>query len=132
MSYPLRLVGEKVVVRDFTLRGEDIGCAIAADEWGHGYSTDAHRVMLDFAFHELGVERVAGWIPLDNEQRIEALEEHGAVGKLGFVTDEIRRDHMFINGSWRDCDLKSVSAEEWSRRRERIAARRTAGGATGG
>ncbi len=73
-------------------QGEDIGCAIAADEWGHGYSTDAHRVILDFAFHELGVQRVAGWIPRDNEQRIKALEEHGALGRLGFATDEIR--HM--------------------------------------
>ncbi|WP_172387061.1 GNAT family N-acetyltransferase [Streptomyces sp. MNP-20] len=61
-------------------QGEDIGCAIAADEWGRGYSTDAHRVILDFAFHQLGVQRVAGWIPLDNEQRIKALDEHGAVG----------------------------------------------------
>ncbi|WP_369359990.1 hypothetical protein [Streptomyces sp. cg2] len=66
--------------------------------------------------------------PLDNEQRIKALDEHGALGKLGCATDEIRRNHVFINGSWRDCDLNSVSAEEWSRRRERIVARREESG----
>ncbi|MFF4602341.1 hypothetical protein ACFY12_06220 [Streptomyces sp. NPDC001339] len=57
---------------------------------------------------------------------------HGALGKLGFATDEIRRNHVLINGSWRDCNLNSVSAEAWSRRRERIIARREADGATGG
>ncbi|MGW1071437.1 GNAT family N-acetyltransferase [Streptomyces sp. NPDC002537] len=103
---------------------EDIGCAIASDEWGHGYGTDAHCVILDFAFRELGVRRVSGWIPLDNEPRMKALEEHGALGKLGFSPDRIQPDHRFINGAWRDCMLNSVSAEEWNRRRELIAVRR--------
>ncbi|MFI9723574.1 GNAT family N-acetyltransferase [Streptomyces sp. NPDC052396] len=98
-------------------RGEDIGCAIAADAWGRGYGADAHRLILDFAFRDLGVERVCGWIPLDNTTRMTALEENGALGKLGFAPDEVRRDHVFINGAWRDCMLNSVSAEEWARRR---------------
>ncbi|MEI5102837.1 GNAT family protein [Streptomyces sp. PmtG] len=112
--------------------GEEIGCAIAADEWGHGYSTDAHRVIRDFAFQQPGVQRVCGWIPLDNERRIKAFDEHGAVGGLGFATDEIRRDHVFINGAWRDCNLNSVSAQEWSRRRESLVARPEPDEASGG
>ncbi|MBH1937123.1 GNAT family N-acetyltransferase [Streptomyces sp. AV19] len=188
MTYPLRLTGDKVVVRDFTIadvddmqrvfgddrvtewlsfdsrdrdatqeriqsaiknahrtprtefylavalpdddraigfvrlvhsghEGEEIGCAIAAEEWGRGYGNDAHVVILDYAFRELGVERVAGWIALDNTTRMRALEPDGALGRLGFAPDEVRRDHVFINGAWRDCMLNSVSAEEWNRRR---------------
>lgn len=105
-------------------RAENIGCAVAADEWGHGYGTEAHCVILDFAFTELGVERVGGWIPLDNTARIKALEEDGALGILGFKEDCVQRNYRFINGSWRDCNLNSVSAAEWSRRRERFVGRR--------
>ncbi|WP_372407100.1 GNAT family N-acetyltransferase [Streptomyces luteireticuli] len=97
-------------------RGEEIGCAIAADEWGRGYGDDAHRVLLDFAFGELELERVAGWIPLANTKRMKALDENGALGRLGFVPDRVAPRYVFINGTWWDCMLNSVTAEEWRRR----------------
>ncbi|WP_146166711.1 GNAT family N-acetyltransferase [Streptosporangium nondiastaticum] len=109
-----RAIGFVRLVRSGT-RGEDIGCAIAADEWGRGYSTDAHHVLLDFAFRSLGLERGSGWILLDNTARITSLEE-GSLARLGFTTDCVARRHQFINGAWRDCNLNSVSAEEWDRR----------------
>ncbi|MGW5116052.1 GNAT family N-acetyltransferase [Streptomyces noursei] len=111
-----RAIGFVRLVRSGS-QGEDIGCAIAADEWGRGYSTDAHVVLLDFAFGNLGLEKVSGWIPVDNAKRINSLVEGGSLARLGFATDRVARRHEFINGAWRDCNLNSVSAADWSHRR---------------
>ncbi|MGW5819402.1 GNAT family N-acetyltransferase [Streptomyces noursei] len=111
-----RAIGFVRLVRSGS-QGEDIGCAIAADEWGRGYSTDAHVVLLDFAFGSLGLEKVSGWIPADKAKRINSLAEGGSLARLKFTTDRVVRRHQFINGAWRDCNLNSVSAADWSHRR---------------
>jgi [ribosomal protein S5]-alanine N-acetyltransferase len=87
-----------------------LGYAIGADHWGHGYATDAARVLLDFAFGTLGRHRVTAAIGPENEASI------AVVKRLGFTYEGHLRDHVFTNGAWRDSLLYSLLEAEHSPR----------------
>lgn len=85
-----------------------LGYAIAAQEWGRGYSTDAARALVTYAFKELGLHRITAAIGPDNAASIAVVQQ------LGFAREGVLRDHVFTNGAWRDSVLFSVLAHEWS------------------
>jgi len=85
-----------------------LGYAIHADHWGHGYATDASRVMLRFAFTTLGRHRVTAAIGPENEASI------AVVKRLGFTYEGHLRDHVFTNGAWRDSLLYSLLEPEYT------------------
>ena len=88
--------------------GAKLGYAIHADQWGHGYATDAARTMLSFAFGPLHRHRVTAAIGPENEASI------GVVKRLGFTYEGHLRDHVFTNGAWRDSLLYSLLESEFS------------------
>lgn len=87
-----------------------LGYAIAADEWGRGYATDAARTLTDFAFRVLQLHRVSAAIGPENAASITLVE------RLGFTKEGVLRDHVFTNSSWRDSVLYSVLEHEWQPR----------------
>ena len=84
-----------------------LGYAIAADEWGCGYATDAARTLTDFAFRVLQLHRVSAAIGPEHTASITLVE------RLGFTREGVLRDHVFTNGSWRDSVLYSILEHEW-------------------
>ncbi|WP_327328710.1 GNAT family N-acetyltransferase (plasmid) [Streptomyces sp. NBC_01210] len=84
-----------------------LGYAVAAEEWGRGYATDAARTLTTYAFAELGLHRISAAIGPENAASITMVE------KLGFTREGVLRDHVFTNGAWRDSVLYSVLAHEW-------------------
>ncbi|MER6103717.1 GNAT family protein [Streptomyces sp. NPDC001832] len=84
-----------------------LGYAIAAQEWGRGYATDAARCLTSYAFAELGLHRVSAAIGPSNLASIALVE------KLGFQKEGVLRDHVHTNGGWRDSILYSVLEDEW-------------------
>jgi [ribosomal protein S5]-alanine N-acetyltransferase len=89
------------------IQAAKLGFAVAADEWGHGYATDAARTLTAFAFRELGLHRVSAAIGPTNTTSMLL------VTKLGFIPEGRIRDHVFTNGAWRDSVLYSVLKQEW-------------------
>jgi ribosomal-protein-alanine N-acetyltransferase len=87
--------------------GAKLGYAIHADHWGHGYATDAARVLVRFAFGTLGKHRVTAAIGPENEASI------AVVKRLGFSYEGHLRDHVFTNGGWRDSLLFSLLEHEY-------------------
>jgi ribosomal-protein-alanine N-acetyltransferase len=92
------------------VRAGKLGYAIRADQWGHGFATDAATTMLDFGFTSLGLHRISAAIGPDNATSIAVVE------RLGFRYEGRLRDHVFTNGQWRDSQLFSMLADEWSAR----------------
>lgn len=84
-----------------------LGYAIRADQWGHGYATDAARTLIDFGFRQLDLHRISVAIGPDNAPSI-ALTE-----RLGFTSEGRIRHHVWTNEAWRDSLLYSVLADEW-------------------
>jgi [ribosomal protein S5]-alanine N-acetyltransferase len=90
------------------VRAGKLGYAIRADQWGHGYATDAVHTLADFGFRQLGLHRVSAAIGPDNAASIRVAE------RLGMRYEGRIRDHVFTNGAWRDSLLYSVLDREWA------------------
>jgi ribosomal-protein-alanine N-acetyltransferase len=65
--------------------------------------------MLRFAFETLGLHRVSAAIGPEN------LASIAVVKRLGFSYEGRIRHHVFTNGAWRDSQLYSLLADEWTR-----------------
>lgn len=74
-----------------------------------GYTEDAVRVSLDFAFDHLNLHRVeASCLPSN-------LASKGLLTKLGFTGEGLARGYLRINGAWRDHLLFAILKEDWRR-----------------
>ncbi len=77
--------------------------------WGRGYGTDATRVLLRYAFEQLGLNRVELWVYAFNPRAIRAYE------KAGFTREGIKRQGLYRNGKFHDEYLMGILREEWEK-----------------
>jgi [ribosomal protein S5]-alanine N-acetyltransferase len=89
------------------VRAAKLGYAVRADQWGHGYATDAARTLLAFGFGQLGLHRVSAAIGPDNAASV------AVVDRLGFRYEGRIRHHVHTNGAWRDSLLYSLLENEF-------------------
>jgi RimJ/RimL family protein N-acetyltransferase len=75
--------------------------------WGRGYGTEVTRLMLCFAFQELGLHRVSLRVAAYNMRAIRCYE------KCGFRREGVERDSFFVDGKWHDDVLMAILREEW-------------------
>jgi RimJ/RimL family protein N-acetyltransferase len=78
--------------------------------WGHGYGTEATRLMLDHAFGTLGLHRIALTVFEFNERAIRAYR------RCGFVVEGRARESIWRDGRWWDELSMSILASEWRAR----------------
>jgi RimJ/RimL family protein N-acetyltransferase len=81
------------------------------DAWGHGYGTEATQLMLDHAFGNLGLHRIALYVFEFNERAIRAYR------RCGFVVEGRSRESIWRDGRWWDELVMSVLESDWRRRR---------------
>lgn len=116
---------EGQVVGDLMLRPEDpwsqaevrdqargtqaeIGWCLAPDFQGHGYATEAVRVLLDIAFGQLGLRRVVANAFAANTASL------AIMGRLGMRQEMYAvRDSLHRSGEWMDGVVYALLAEEW-------------------
>jgi RimJ/RimL family protein N-acetyltransferase len=93
------------------------------DAWGHGYGSEATRLMVDHAFASLGLHRVALSVFAFNERAIRAYL------RVGFEIEGRSREAIWRDGRWWDELHMSVLEPEWrtSRWQERAVADGRAG-----
>jgi RimJ/RimL family protein N-acetyltransferase len=78
-------------------RNAEVGLSIwRADDWGHGYGSDALEAMLRWGFRQLNLHRVELAVDPTNERALHVYE------KLGFVAEGRRREAHFDDGSFGD------------------------------
>lgn len=75
--------------------------------WGKGYGSEAMRVALAFAFHELNLHRVQLTVFSYNERAIALYE------KLGFQRDGTLREFLQRDGRRYDMYLYGLLRREW-------------------
>jgi RimJ/RimL family protein N-acetyltransferase len=107
-SSPVGLLQLRQLEPEF--RTAEWGVAIASEYWGAGLFLDAARLLLDFAFTELGVHRLEARAALANGRG------QAAMRKLGAVQEGVlRRSLATADGQRLDQVLWSVLADEWPR-----------------
>lgn len=84
------------------------------DAWGHGYGTEATRLMVDHAFGTLGLHRVALSVFEFNERAVRSY------ASCGFVTEGRAREAIWRDGRWWDELQMSMLEVDWRRRRAEI------------
>jgi RimJ/RimL family protein N-acetyltransferase len=107
-----RLVGlAKIFWIDFhNGTGEvDLGIGDSADR-GHGYGTDALKLLLRFGFNDLNLHRMAAWVSADNLAFI-----HMA-GKAGFEEEARRREASFHAGHYWDVVILGLLRDQWEKK----------------
>jgi RimJ/RimL family protein N-acetyltransferase len=78
------------------------------DTWGRGYGTEATRLMLDHAFTELGLHRVALTVFAFNERAVRSYRS------VGFVVEGRAREAIWREGRWWDEISMSLLDSEWA------------------
>lgn len=91
-------------------RSGELGYAIRHADWGHGYATEAAKLMIEFGFGQLDLHRIQAACGPDNHTSQRML------ARLGFTPEGRMRDYVHTNGAWRDSLLYSVLAHEWENR----------------
>jgi RimJ/RimL family protein N-acetyltransferase len=79
------------------------------DVWGHGYGTDATRVMAGHAFDTLGLHRIGLAVFEFNERAIRSYLS------CGFVVEGRAREAIWRDGRWWDELTMSLLEPEWCR-----------------
>ena len=85
------------------------------DAWGQGFGTEATRLMVDHAFGELRLHRVALSVFEFNERAIRSY------ASVGFKVEGRARESIWRDGRWWDEIAMSILESEWLRRRARRA-----------
>lgn len=88
-----------------------IGIALDREHIGLGYGSDAMRVIVAYAFREMGLHRIQLAVAPYNPAGIRAYE------KAGFVEEGRRRAAVWHDGRWYDEVMMSVIDSEWAARR---------------
>lgn len=76
-----------------------------------GYGADALRVLMDYAFFTMNLNRV--WC--------EVFSNNGAIHvyrKIGFIDEGTLRKHHYENGKYLDCHLLGLLKDEWVAKKE--------------
>ncbi len=93
---------------DFRDRRASFGIALGEpSEWGKGYGSEATRMMMDYAFGTLNLNRVTLHVFEDNLAGIRAYE------KAGFQREGVLRQHHYNEGRYVDTLAMGVLRSEW-------------------
>jgi [ribosomal protein S5]-alanine N-acetyltransferase len=75
----------------------EVGFLFARRHWGHGYACEAMERVIDYGFHDLGLQRLWARCHDGNAASVRLLE------KLGFSYEGRLRSHILRDGARRDC-----------------------------
>jgi RimJ/RimL family protein N-acetyltransferase len=89
-----RKAGHYVIVGDAAFRGK-------------GYGTDIYKVIVNYGFNELGLNRITGY------QLVGNAAAHRVVEKLGWTREGLLRQDQLSHGRLADAYLVSILREDW-------------------
>jgi RimJ/RimL family protein N-acetyltransferase len=117
LQLAIELPGLGVIVGDVVLawvseehQAGEIGYVLHSDHQGHGYATEACRVMLRLGFEELGLHRIVARCDARNTASWHVME------RLGMRREANLRENEFVKGEWTDELVYAMLASEWQAR----------------
>lgn len=89
-------------------RSGSLGFCLNEAAWGHGYATEAARVLLQWAFDTLDLNRVQSETDTRNVASARVLE------KLGFIHEGTLREDCIVNGDVSDSWVYGLLKRDWA------------------
>ncbi len=77
------------------------------DYWGKGYAKEVMLLLLNYAFKELGLNRIYSYVWTDNEKMINLNKS------VGFKIEGLLRKDIFSHGEYRDRYIMSILKEDY-------------------
>lgn len=103
-----QLIGSLELRLTLAHRRAELGISIHdKTQWSKGYGTDAVRLVLDYAFDELELNRVELTTDEDNARGLRCYE------KCGFQREGLLRQHRLVEGRLGNTVAMSVLRSEW-------------------
>lgn len=87
-----------------------IGYALDEQSIGRGITSEAVKLMVQFAFEQLKMNRVEAYVSPQNIASIRVLE------KAGFLQEGLLKQLLYINGYWEDHYIYAIIADEYKER----------------
>jgi ribosomal-protein-alanine N-acetyltransferase len=84
-----------------------VGYWLGLDYWGKGYASEACRVMIDFGFEHLGLERIEGEYFPENAASRRVME------KAGMQFEGIMRHYLQKDGVNKDNGICAIIRQDW-------------------
>jgi RimJ/RimL family protein N-acetyltransferase len=98
---------------DLYARHAEVGVSFAEGPWrGHGYGELVHRVLIEYGFNDLNLQRILASVHADNTGVLRLCE------KLGFELEGVRKEFRWVNGRYVDLHLFSMSCSSYWRAQE--------------
>jgi len=106
-----RVIGTATLFRwDKVHRRAEIGFAIAADDWGRGYATEAIGRLIKYGFVELELNRFEADVDPRNSASLRVLE------KLGFEREGYSPQRFLVAEEWQDSVILGLLRQDWQNR----------------
>jgi RimJ/RimL family protein N-acetyltransferase len=114
LALALKETGELIGRVGLGITDQEIGEAVLwytlhPAHWGHGFTTEAARAMVDAGIRELGLHRIWADCDPDNVASWRVLE------KIGMRREGHLIENAFIKGEWVDSLIYAILAREWQR-----------------
>ncbi|HCJ07287.1 MAG TPA: UDP-4-amino-4,6-dideoxy-N-acetyl-beta-L-altrosamine N-acetyltransferase [Lachnospiraceae bacterium] len=92
---------------DYVHKKAEYGIFIGEDSAkGKGYGTQVAKLMIKYAFKELGLHRLYLRAFADNRRAISSYQ------KAGFISEGLLKDDVFVNGQYRDIEWMGIIDQE--------------------
>lgn len=103
-----RLVGNVELRLAPRARRAEMGIAVQdKSQWGQGLGTDTVRLVLEYAFEDLQINRVELTTDEENARAIRCYE------KCGFVREGLLRQHRLVDGRFGNTVVMAVLNSDW-------------------
>lgn len=104
----LRYLGQcSLMMVDNTARHAELAVVLCPNCQNQGIGSEGIRLMLDFAFRQMNLNRVYLKVRADNTRAVRCYE------KCGFQREGVLRAHAFADGEYKDLLLMGVLREEF-------------------
>ncbi len=78
--------------------------------WNRGYGREATKLMVDYAFNTLNLNRIQLHVSVENERAVKVYRE------IGFKIEGTLREAMYFDGCYHDFFLMALLKNEWLKR----------------
>lgn len=86
----------------------ELHCVIGEkDYWSGGYGTEVYKLLQNYGFMELGLNKIYGFQLLHN------FGAHRVVEKLGWVREGLLRQDTYSHGTVKDVYIVSIIRKDW-------------------
>lgn len=96
----------------------EVGYSLARAYWNQGIMTEALGAVVDFAFRQLGINRLEAQHEVDNPASGQVMRH------VGMVKEGTLRQRLFNKGRYVDVDLYAILREDFLQKRNQIPGRR--------